>query len=132
MAALSTALVQRVTNLITYRGREGQWSWLIHRVAGVGIVAFLYLHIWDIWLMGLGKREFERFLFLYRNPFFKMFEVMLIFGVLFHAVNGARIILLDFWPGATRHQRKLVWIETAIMLAVLVPTVWVTLEGLFR
>lgn len=132
MAAVGTSLVQRVTNLVSYRGREGQWSWLIHRVAGVGILAFLYLHIWDIWLMGLGRQEFERFLFLYRHPFFKMLEVLLIFGVLFHAVNGARIILIDFWPGATRHQRKLVWIETAIMLVVLVPTVWVTVRGMFR
>ena len=129
--AVQSALARRMLNVVSYRGREGQWSWLLHRVAGLGVLLFLYLHIFDIWLLGLGKATFERFLFLYRAPAFKVLETFLIFGVLFHAVNGARIILIDFWPGATRHQRAMVWIETAIMLVVLVPTVWVTLRGLF-
>ena len=124
-------LWKRMSNALTYRGREGQWSWLLHRLAGLGIMLFLLLHILDIWLIGLGEEVFNRFLFLYHNPVAKVFEVFLIFGVLFHAVNGARIILIDFWPGAARHQRKLFWIETVIMLAVLIPAAWVTLESIF-
>jgi succinate dehydrogenase / fumarate reductase cytochrome b subunit len=93
---------------------------------------FLLLHIFDIWLMGMGKEVFSKFLFFYHAPPFKVLVVFLLFGVLFHAVNGARIILIDFVPGLTRHQRKLVWIETVILLAVLLPAIWVTLEGLFK
>ena len=128
--AVAGATWRRMLNVLTYRGREGQWSWLLHRAAGLGILIFLYLHVFDIWLMGFGPEVFNRFLFLYSGPSFKVLEVFLIFGVLFHAVNGARIILIDFVPGMTRHQRKLVWIETAIMLAVLVPAAWVTLRGI--
>lgn len=126
------ALWRRLLGILRYRGREGQWSWVLHRAAGLGIVLFLYLHIFDIWLIGLGEEVFNEFLFLYNHPVFKVFESFLIFGVLFHAVNGARIILIDLVPGMARHQRRLVYIETAIMLVVLVPTIWVTLEPLFR
>lgn len=126
------ALWRRLIGILRYRGREGQWSWALHRAAGLGIVLFLYLHIFDIWLIGLGEETFNDFLFLYSHPVFKVFETFLIFGVLFHAVNGARIILVDLVPGMTRHQRMLVYIEAAVMLTVLVPTVWVTLESLFR
>ncbi|MBK6768449.1 MAG: succinate dehydrogenase, cytochrome b556 subunit [Ardenticatenales bacterium] len=139
MASMRTAgtlprpgLWRRLLGILRYRGHEGQWSWMLHRAAGLGIILFLYLHIFDIWLIGLGEETFNDFLFLYSHPVFKVFETFLIFGVLFHAVNGARIILVDLVPGMTRHQRKLVYIETAIMLTVLVPTVWVTLESLFR
>jgi succinate dehydrogenase / fumarate reductase cytochrome b subunit len=104
----------------------------LHRLAGLGILLFLYLHVFDIWLLGLGEDVFNRFLFLYQAPPFKVLEVFLIFGVLFHAVNGARIIIVDFVPGATRHQKRLVWIETVIMLAVLIPATWVTLAPLFE
>jgi len=126
------ALWRRLLGILRYRGREGQWSWVLHRAAGLGIVLFLYLHIFDIWLIGLGEEVFNEFLFLYNHPVFKVFESFLIFGVLFHAVNGARIILIDLVPGMARHQRRLVYVETAIMLVVLVPTIWVTLEPLFR
>lgn len=130
MAALSPPYLKRMLSVLTYRGREGQWSWLLHRVAGLGVLLFLLLHIFDIWLVTLGPDIFNRFLFIYKAPPFKVLEVFLIFGVLFHAVNGARIIVIDFWPGATRHHRKLVWIEVMIMLSVLIPAAWVTLENL--
>jgi succinate dehydrogenase / fumarate reductase cytochrome b subunit len=47
--------------LLRYRGGSGQWTWLLHRAAGLGVVLFLTLHIFDIWLIGLGRDTFERF-----------------------------------------------------------------------
>ena len=116
--ATASARIRRMQNVVSYRGREGQWSWLIHRIAGLGILAFLALHVVDIWLMGQGEETFNKLLFLYHWPPFKFLELFLIFGVLFHAVNGLRIILIDFVPGATRHQSRLFWIEVVVVLLV--------------
>lgn len=124
-------LLARMRGVLSYDGREGQISWLLHRLAGLGILLFLYLHIFDIWLMGLGREAFERFLFIYHSPPFKVLIAFLIFGVLYHAVNGLRVILVDFWPGAAKRQRQLVWIETVILLAVLIPTLLKTFSSLF-
>lgn len=132
MAALPDSRARRMLGLLRYRGREGQWSWLLHRLAGLGVFMFLLLHVFDIWLMGFGPEVFNHFLFLYSAPPFKVLEVFLIFGVLFHAVNGLRIIIIDFVPGATRYQRQLMWIEVVVMLAVLIPMAWITLESLFH
>ncbi|MBM2843086.1 MAG: sdhC, partial [Anaerolineales bacterium] len=30
-----------------YRGREGQWAYLLHRVTGLGTLLFLTIHILD-------------------------------------------------------------------------------------
>ena len=128
--ATASARLRRMQNVFSYRGREGQWSWLIHRVAGLGILSFLALHVVDIWLMGQGEKTFNSLLFLYRWAPFKIFELFLIFGVLFHAVNGLRIIFVDFVPGATRHHRQLFWIEVVVVALVMIPATVATLGGL--
>ncbi|HID50809.1 MAG TPA: hypothetical protein EYP41_02075, partial [Anaerolineae bacterium] len=32
---------------LRYRGHSGQWSWLAHRISGLGILAFLSVHVWE-------------------------------------------------------------------------------------
>lgn len=114
-----------------YRGREGQWSYLIHRTAGLGVLLFLFLHIFDIFLIGFGEEEFNSLLFLYKAPPFRVLEVFLVFGLLFHAINGLRIILIDFVPGAVRYQRQMVWTEAGVILAVMLPASFFLLRPLF-
>jgi succinate dehydrogenase / fumarate reductase cytochrome b subunit len=121
-----------LTSMLRYRGREGQWSWLVHRVGGLGIMLFLLLHITDIFLISLGDDVFNSVLFIYRSPPFRVLEVFLIFGVLFHAVNGLRIIIVDFWPDMGRYERTMVWIESIIVAAVFIPATVITLAPVFR
>jgi succinate dehydrogenase / fumarate reductase cytochrome b subunit len=117
-------------NLLRYRGGQGQWAWLLHRTTGLGIVLFVGLHVFDIWLIGLGREPFERFLVLYRSPPARILEVFLLFGVLFHALNGLRIVLMDVRPGLARRRRTLLRVEAVLLLAILLPAVWLTVRGL--
>ena len=81
-----------------YRGGIGQWSWAAHRITGVLVIAFLFGHIVDTFAIGFGPELYDETIALYQQWWFKPFEVMLIAAVLFHALNGLRIILFDFWP----------------------------------
>lgn len=121
-----------LTSMLRYRGREGQWAWVLHRASGLGVMLFLLLHITDIFLLSLGPEVFNTWLFLFKGAPFRILEVFLIFGVLFHAVNGLRVILLDLVPGMGRYQHVMVWIETVIVVAVVLPAAVITLEPLFR
>ncbi len=127
-----TALFESLWRGITYRGREGHWAWMMHRVGGLGILFFLFLHVFDIYLMNLGEETFSKFLFLYSGPPFKVMEVFLIFGVLYHAVNGLRIIIIDFWPSSTHYQRLMYRITLVIVLIIFVPAAVVTLSSIFK
>jgi succinate dehydrogenase / fumarate reductase cytochrome b subunit len=122
---------RRMVQIATYRGQEGQWAWLLHRLAGLGVVLFVGLHVFDIWLIGLGRETFQRFLFLYGSPPAKFLEVLLAFGVLYHALNGVRIVLVDFVPAVARRQSLLARAEIVVLVLVLLPVAWVTLRGLF-
>ena len=78
---------------LTYRGGPGHWSWVLHRLSGIGVFLFLLIHIVDISVIGWGPTVFNKLLFLYRNPVFRVGEVGLVAAVLYHAINGVRICI---------------------------------------
>jgi succinate dehydrogenase / fumarate reductase cytochrome b subunit len=104
---------------------------MLHRLSGIGVVLFLLLHIVDIFLMAAGKETFEKFLDLYTAAPFRVLEGALIFGVIYHALNGARIILIDFWPQFGRYQRVLWPIQLALALLISIPGFIVTIRPIF-
>ena len=130
MASAVASIWQGITN----RGREGHYAWLLHRVGGLGIMAFLLLHILDIFLVGFGPEVFGKFLILYTWPPFKIAELGLIFGVVYHAFNGVRIILVDFWPNRFSNwktQRRMFRIVLLLTLIVFIPAAIATVGPWF-
>jgi succinate dehydrogenase / fumarate reductase cytochrome b subunit len=116
--AQAIAIVKAFYRGITYRGREGHWAWMMHRVAGLGVLLFLFLHVFDIFLIGFGPDLFNKFLFVYHSPPFRVLILFLIYGLLYHALNGLRVIVIDFWPSMTRYERPLFWVVMAIVVPV--------------
>ena len=124
-------LVATITSALYYRGREGQWAWILHRITGLGVVLFLLLHIFDIFLMAAGRDVFESFLDLYTAAPFRLLEAGLIASVIYHALNGARVIIVDFWPQYGQHQQVL-W-RGVLILAIIfsIPAVIITIRPIF-
>jgi succinate dehydrogenase / fumarate reductase cytochrome b subunit len=111
-----------------YRVRSGMAAWLLHRAAGIGILLFLFLHIVDITLVGWGPEVFDRLLFIYRALPFRILEVVLLGGVLYHALNGLRIILIDFRRATLGFQRALFLGELAVFTVVFIPAAYLMLQ----
>jgi len=91
-------------------------------VTGVGVFLFLLVHIVDIALVGWGPAIFNKLLFLYRYPPFRVGEIALVGAVLYHALNGLRICVIDFWPEATVIHRKLIYAVGIVFAVVFIPT----------
>ncbi|CAN5851597.1 succinate dehydrogenase, cytochrome b556 subunit [soil metagenome] len=109
-----------------YRGREGQWAFLLHRVSGVAIALFLLLHVLDISLVMFGPDgPFDAFLAFYHNWPFRIGLLMVIAGVVYHALNGLRIILMDFTTWGVRYQRQLWYGVLGLTTAIGVPVLWI-------
>jgi succinate dehydrogenase / fumarate reductase cytochrome b subunit len=117
--------------MLSYRGREGYWAWLLHRVSGVAIMLFLFLHVLDTSLVGFGPITYETFVSLYRAPLFRVLEVALAGAVLYHGLNGLRIILIDFVENGTRVHRQLWYAVWAAFLVLCVPSAIVMLRPVF-
>jgi succinate dehydrogenase / fumarate reductase cytochrome b subunit len=92
-----------------YRGQSGMWSWLIHRVTGVAILLFLLVHIVDITMLGFGPTIYNNALSVFALPAVRVISLLLVAAVMYHAFNGLRIVLIDFWPQAVKFQQPLFW-----------------------
>jgi succinate dehydrogenase cytochrome b subunit len=124
--------IASIFRAVTYRGREGQIAWMLHRVTGVGVFLFLALHILNIFLMSFPSDVFNSVLVLYHNVLFKLLTVFgLYLGVLYHALNGIRVMIVDFWPGAGRYQAPLWRVQMVIFVLAFVPSAAVMLTRMF-
>ena len=97
-----------------YRGREGMWSWVLHRITGVAIFFFLLVHILDTALVRVSPEAYNAVIGTYQTPIMGLGEVALVGAIVFHAFNGLRIILVDFWSWATRNQKVLFYVVVAL------------------
>ena len=104
-----------------YRGRDGMWTWVAHRVTGVMIFFFLFAHVIDTALVNVSPEAYNTALDTYKTPVVALMEVGLVAGVLFHAFNGLRIVLVDFWSQGPRYQRQMSVAVLLIWVALFVP-----------
>ena len=102
-----------------YRGREGMWSWVAHRVTGVLIFFFLFAHVLDTALVRVSPDSYNRIMDTYKTPLVNLMEVGLVGAVLFHALNGLRVTAIDFWEKGTRFQKQMTWAVLAVFVPVM-------------
>jgi len=102
-----------------YRGREGMWMWVVHRATGVAIFFFLLIHILDTSLVRISPEDYNDVIASYHTPLYAIVEAGLVAAIILHAFNGVRIILVDRWTWALRHQRMLTWIVWGIFVVMM-------------
>lgn len=111
-----------------YRGREGMWSWVAHRITGVLVFFFLFAHVLDTALIRVSPNSYDKVIDTYKNPIVNLMEVGLVAAVVFHALNGVRIMLIDFWEKGPRYQRQMLYVELALFVVLVVPGAFFMLE----
>ena len=108
-------------NVLRYRGREGMVAWAFHRISGVAILLFVVLHVIDIFLVGANSQLYDEVLVFYASVPGRILEVLLGAALLYHALNGLRIIIIDLWPSMTAYHRQIWWASWVIFVVVGVP-----------
>ena len=108
-----------VTESIRYRGRLGHYSWLAHRVSGLGILFFLLIHAWDGANLYYAPHLWAWLVDIFKHPFFGVGEIAIFAFVIYHSFNGLRITILDFKPELWHMQNTsamIVWVISAIIV----------------
>jgi len=101
----------------------GMYAFWIHRITGVAVTLFLFLHIWTLSSVFRGKDAYDHAISKFDTRVGYVFQYALLLAVVVHLLNGIRITVADFW-GLTRSQKKLLWISLFVFL--LIATVGVT------
>jgi succinate dehydrogenase / fumarate reductase, cytochrome b subunit len=107
-----------------YRGKVGMWSWVLHRISGVGIFFFLLVHILDTALVRVSPEAYNAVISVYKTPIIGIAEIGLVGAILFHGLNGLRVIAVDFWSKGIKFQAAMFWaviVITVVLVAAFTP-----------
>lgn len=121
--------LNRSVSLLTalrYRGQGPMLTFILHRIGGVGMAVFIAVHILASFAGGKVGVSLNA---IYENW---LFQIFIFFCVLFHAINGLRITILDLWPRLIVYQREAIWVEWAVFLPLYAFSVLVIIQTAFK
>ena len=95
MTTLIASVKTTLSGYLRYKGREGHLSFLLHRLTGLGTLLFLMIHIVDTSFAYFAPQLYDHAIAIYRLTPFMIGEIILVFSVIFHGVNGLRIAYVD-------------------------------------
>jgi len=102
---------------LAYRGGQPMLAWLLHRISGIGIVFFVSMHVVAAFLLysvqGTTGAVANALTDFYEST---PVQVFMLFAVLYHAINGLRIVILDMWPALMPYNREAMWVQWALFL----------------
>ena len=102
------------TGWLDPRGRAvGGRAFALHRLTGLMLVAYLYVHLCVLSMLLIGNSAWSSFVALVTSTGFLCLDVVLILGLLFHGLNGIRVALVGSGLLVSR-QRTLFWTGTVI------------------
>jgi succinate dehydrogenase / fumarate reductase cytochrome b subunit len=114
--------------LLRYRGSEGMVAWAFHRISGIAIWLFVLLHVLDIYLAGGNPKVYDDILKFYASTPGRIMEVLLGAALLYHALNGIRIMLMDFWPRLTAYHKQMWYANWVIFIGAGLPGAFIILR----
>jgi succinate dehydrogenase cytochrome b subunit len=97
-----------------------RWAFVAHRTTGMAVFAFLLLHVVDVGLYAISPAWFDDVHALYSTAALRVFECLLLYAILFHALNGFRLIALDLVDIRSATARRL--LSFCIVLTLLLGT----------
>jgi len=114
---------------LKYQGRGPMIHWMLHRITGVAIVTFVGLHVLSSFFMQQTGADFATQVNIVYESW--QFQILVAFIVIFHALNGLRIALLDLWPAAQNQvdQYRAIWLQWAVFIPIYAMTVFFLLTG---
>ena len=107
---------------LRYRGQGPMLTFILHRIGGLGMAIFITMHILASFLGGKTGVFLNT---VYENW---LFQIFIFFCVLFHAINGLRITIVDLFPRLLPHEREAIWVEWAVFIPLFAIAVWVIIR----
>ena len=104
--------------MLEYKGRPnrlGIWGWLgggrwgaerylytLHRLTGLGLLAYLLMHILVTSARALGQQAWQQAMATVAGAIFTLGEYAVFVAFAFHAINGIRLVLIELGIGVGR------------------------------
>jgi len=112
--------------------KTGMWAWVGHRITGIILVVYVFMHLTFLSTASTSSAGFADLMKTTAQPAFVFMDFLLVCAVIYHAMNGFRVILFDMGIGI-RKQKLVFWVMMAISAIIVVIAFYVLFnEGLFK
>jgi succinate dehydrogenase / fumarate reductase cytochrome b subunit len=111
---------------LKYQGGGPMLAWLLHRISGLAILLFVGLHVVSSFFMQQTGSDLATNINIIYESW--IFQILITFIVLFHALNGLRIAILDIWPRFLVYQREALWLQWFIFIPVYGLTIFILIQ----
>ena len=93
-------------DIMNYKVHQGSLAFMLHRLTGVMLIGYLIVHITA--LTGLHDPiDFAEKMELLASPIFQAFEYLLFLPILFHSLNGIRLIIVEWTDNGSKNHKKM-------------------------
>ena len=107
--------------LFGYQVSWSQLAWFGHRASGLGVLLYLFMHVVETSTVLLGPDVYNVAVGLFRNLPARLGEILLMAALVYHALNGLRVIAMDFWPRLTVYYRPLTYGVIVATVVAMIP-----------
>ena len=112
---------------LKYRGKGPMWAWMLHRITGLCIILFVGLHVFASFLMQQFGSDAATFINIVYESW--AFQIIVMFIVMFHSLNGSRIAVLDIWPQLQMYQREVLWLQWLVFIPIYGLTIFILIQN---
>jgi succinate dehydrogenase / fumarate reductase cytochrome b subunit len=107
---------------LLYKGGGSYHAFSLHRLTAMGIILFVGLHVAASFSMQQVLGTWGTTInVIYESAWF---QIVVVFCVLFHTLNGLRVATLDIWPKLIKYQREAVYLVWAVFIPIYLLTVY--------
>jgi succinate dehydrogenase / fumarate reductase cytochrome b subunit len=100
------------------RNRQlGSWAFIVNRLSALGLTFYLGLHLTVLNRIAQGTQAYNDFVASAQTPWIRVGEVILIAAIVFHGLNGLRLILHAFGVGI-HYRTNLLMVVTAMSILI--------------
>ena len=111
---------------LRYRGGGPMLAWMLHRISGVAILVFVGLHVIASFFMQQTGSDLATTINIIYESW--IFQIFIAFIVIYHALNGLRIAVLDIWPRYQVFQREAIWLQWLIFAPIYGLTIFILIQ----
>ena len=107
--------------MFRYRISWSQLAWFGHRASGIGVLIYLFMHIVENATLSFGPDVYDWTQTLFRNLPVRLGEIVLMAALVYHSLNGLRVIVMDFWPATTAWYRPVTYAVIIGTIVAMIP-----------
>ena len=107
--------------MFRYRISWSQLAWFGHRASGLGVLVYLFMHIVENLTLTFGPSVYNTTQTYFHNLPVRLGEIVLMAALVYHSLNGLRVVVMDFWPSTTRWFRPLTYGVVIATIVAMIP-----------